>query len=145
MKVDFYVYENVGKQQALRELCLLLEAPYAEKQPIHLHTTSASEADLIDKLLWTYREDSFLAHQVIAEDNDMAAPIQIGVQTPPVRIEGVLVNLSADIPAFYSGFQRVIELVYADPTVQQAARDRFRQYREQGCDINTHKMKVTPA
>jgi DNA polymerase-3 subunit chi len=145
MKVDFYVIETANRTQALRELCLLLEAPYAEKQPIHIHVASDHEAEQLDKLMWTYRDDSFLAHQIITAENDAAAPIQISTQTPPFGTQQVLVNLSNEIPAFYTQFTRVIELVYTNPTVQQAARDRFKSYREQGCELNTHKMKVNPA
>jgi DNA polymerase-3 subunit chi len=72
----------------------------------------------------------------------MTAPIEIGIGSEPARMEGVLVNLTNQIPSFYQQFSRVIEIVFSDPAAQQAARDRFRQYREQGCELNTHKMKV---
>ena len=51
MKVDFYVIENASRVQALRELCLLLEAPYAEKKAIHIHVASEHDADQLDKLI----------------------------------------------------------------------------------------------
>ena len=143
MQIDFYVMEDANRMAALRELCLLLEAPYAQQQPIYIHTASAADADQIDKLLWTYRDDSFLAHQ-ISGASDSAAPIEIGVAENTPRTTEILVNLSNQIPAFYQQFKRVIEIVFADPAVQQNARDRFRQYREHGCELNTHKMKVKP-
>ena len=146
MKVDFYVMENMGRMQALRELCLLLETPYDAGQSVYIHTAGKDDAEQLDKLLWTYRDDSFLAHQIKEPGSDNTAPILIGMDdTPsqtPSKIESVLVNLTTQIPAFYKQFGRVIEIVFGDPAGQQSARDRFRQYREKGCELNTHKMKV---
>jgi DNA polymerase-3 subunit chi len=51
-------------------------------------------------------------------------------------------NLSRDIPAFYSQFKHVIEIVFPDPVVQQLARTRYKQYRDQGHEINTIKVKA---
>ncbi len=145
MNVDFYVMENAGRMQALRELCLLLEAPYNAKESIYIYTAETNDDEHLDKLLWTYRDDSFLAHQLVAENADNTSPILIGSETPAAAQNNVLVNLSGTLPVFYRQFKRIIELVFADPSVQQAARERFRQYREQGCDIQTHKMKVNTA
>ncbi|HTM62964.1 MAG TPA: DNA polymerase III subunit chi [Gammaproteobacteria bacterium] len=141
MQIDFYVMEKMGRMQALRELCLLLEKPYADGEKVYIHTGSKEAAEQLDKLLWTYRDDSFLAHE-IKETSETNAPILIGISEIPQQTSGVLVNLSTEIPSFYQQFNRVIEIVFEEPAVQQAARERFRQYREQGCELNTHKMKV---
>lgn len=146
MKVDFYVMENMGRMQALRELCLLLENPYETGTPVYIHTAAKDDAEQLDKLLWTYRDDSFLAHQIKEAGNENSSPIMIGIDdTPaqtPIQIDSVLVNLTTGIPAFYQQFGRIIEIVFSDPAAQQSARDRFRQYREKGCELNTHKLKV---
>lgn len=145
MIVDFYVMEGASRTQAWRELCLLLEAPYAADQPVYVRTASADDAKQLDELLWTYRDDSFLAHQITAQANAALAPIEIGVSDAPIRKTGVMVNLTKEIPDFYQEFNRVIEIVFDEPLVQQQARERFRQYREQGCELNTHKIKVKQA
>jgi DNA polymerase-3 subunit chi len=146
MKVDFYVMDDAGRMQALRELCLLLEPFYAAKQPVYLQVASSHDAEQLDKLLWTYRDDSFLAHQIVSTTNLGKALIEIGTQDEtPEGNNAVLVNLTTTIPGSYQQYSRVIEIVYSDPAVQQAARDRFRCYREQGSELNTHKMKVNLA
>jgi DNA polymerase-3 subunit chi len=145
MTVDFYVLEDAPEQQALHQLCLLLEVPYADKQHIFIHTASNDEAVQLDNLLWTYRDDSFMAHDIASENNAVKAPVEISTLQPSSEHRGVLVNLTRSVPHFYQQFNRVIEIVFAEPSVQQAARERFRQYREQGCDLHTHKMKVNEA
>lgn len=142
MKVDFFVLEDATRLQALRELCLIVEKSYQAKETVYIHANSQEEAELIDKLLWTTREESFVPHSMSEED---AAPILLGWTTPAKYSTHTLVNLTANIPAFYQQFERVIEMVYQDATIQQAARDRFRRYRESGQDLQTHKMKVSTA
>lgn len=141
MQIDFYVIENANRIQALRELCILLEKAYANHQSVYIHLPTTSDAEQLDKFMWTYRDDVFLAHNLVSEGE---APIQLGIE-PPATIAHTLVNLTDSIPAFYSEYQRVIEIVYQDPAIQAAARERFRQYREQGQPLQTYKMKVSPA
>jgi len=145
MKVDFYVIDSNSRMQALRELCLLLEKPYADQEPVHIHASTQEEADLVDRLLWTYREDSFLAHQLETDSED-DAPIQIGINTEPTKVpdknNSLLVNLTTEIPEYYHKFNRVIELVFTDQVAQQLGRERYREYRKLGCELMTHKIKA---
>lgn len=142
MKVDFYVIDSNSKMQALNRLCYTLEKPYADKQTVFINTTSKEEAELIDKLLWTYRDDSFLAHELLdnADDN---TTIVIGANQQPNSATDILVNLQTEVPANLAQFRQVIEFVFKDSVVEQLGRDRYRQYRDQGHEINTHKLKAT--
>lgn len=138
MKIEFLVLENATRLPALRELCVQLEKSYQNKETVYIHVNSAEEAEFMDKLLWTYRDESFLPHSQDACDQ---APITIGFQSPAAA--HTLVNLTAAVTDFYLQYQRVLEVVYQDAAVQQAARERFRQYREAGQELVTHKMKVS--
>ncbi len=138
MKIEFLVLENATRLPALRELCQQLEQCYQNKETVYVHVNSAEEAEFMDKLLWTYRDESFVPHSLKSEDE---SPITIGYQAPANA--HTLVNLTAGIPDFYLQYQRVLEVVYQEAAVQQAARERFRQYREAGQELVTHKMKVS--
>lgn len=140
MKVDFCVIDSNSKMQALRKLCDLLEAPYANNEPVFILTSTSQECDIVDKLLWTYKEDSFIAHE-IAGENDEPAPVVIGAALPEKK-QGVLVNLTTTIPESHQAFNRIMEIVFTDPVVQQSGRERYRQYRELGYELQTHKMKA---
>lgn len=142
MKVDFYILEAASGQKSLFFACQLIEKLYAEQKQVFVHTNSREEAERFNTLLWTYRDDSFVPHQVYQEENDTPAPIQIGIGGGPIKPVDVLVNLNQQIPAFYQQFSHVIEIVFSDPHVQQLARERYKQYRDQGCDMNTIKLKA---
>ena len=143
MKIDFHVLEASSGLQSLHYVCNVIEKAYAGKQPVYVHATSKEEAERLDNLLWTYRDDSFIPHALV-DSSDVTPPlIQIGFDAAPAHQQQLLINLSRDIPAFYQQFARVIEIVFNDPVVQQLARDRFRRYREFGCDLSTHKIKTS--
>ncbi|RDI42674.1 DNA polymerase III subunit chi [Aquicella lusitana] len=145
--VDFYVLETQSGQQSLRFACSLIEKAYQQKQSVYVHTVSRAEAERMDKLLWTYREDSFLPHCLYLgnqPENEQPVPIQIGFDTAPPN-QRLLLNLTQQVPVFYHQFQHIMEIVFADPAIQQLARERFRYYRDQGCEMNTYKIKANEA
>jgi DNA polymerase-3 subunit chi len=142
MKVEFYILDATSRQQAMHFACGLIEKSYANQQAIYVHLASKDEAERMDTLLWTYQEDSFLPHLLFTQTSD-EAPILIGYRDAPSSNKQVLINLSDNMPVFYSEFAHVIEIVFSDPTVQQLARDRFRQYRESGCELHTYKINAS--
>jgi len=143
MKVDFYVLETNHAQKAWLFACQWLEKAYAAKQKVYVHHLSQANAEKFDSLLWTFREDSFIPHGILQSAQEFPPPIQIGYTTElPLQPE-TLLHFCEQVPPFYDRFQRVIEIVFADPDVQQLGRERFKFYRSLGCDITTHKIKVT--
>ncbi len=138
-KIDFYVLPSASGQKSLHFACQLIEKVYAEQKNIFVHTETHAEAERFDALLWTYRDDSFIPHALFQPHDDHSPPIQIGFGDAPNKQLDTLLNLSQAIPAFYKQFNHVIEIVFPDPIVQQSARQRYKQYREQGCEITTIK------
>lgn len=141
IKVEFYILE-ANQHKSLHFSCQLLEKMYQEEKRTYVHFNSREEADRLDGLLWTYREDSFLPHQLYDEANDCPPLIQLGFSDTPISPGEVLLNLSEKFPIFYQRFNHVIEIVFTNPVVQQLARERYRQYREEGCEIITHKLNT---
>ncbi|TAK74909.1 MAG: DNA polymerase III subunit chi [Gammaproteobacteria bacterium] len=141
INVDFYILDTNSGQKSLLFACRLLEKAYADQQSIYIHTTNKEEADRIDHFLWTYRDDSFLPHHLYQPGEVFPAPIQIGfTETPPSQT--TLFNLTRGVPTFYQQFPRIIEIVFSDPSVQQLARERYRYYRDQGCEMTNYKIKA---
>lgn len=140
--VDFYILEEASGQKSLFFACQLVEKVMKETANVYIQANSREEAQRLDALLWTYKEDSFLPHQLYDPEASNPPPVQIGWDHTPQQLSGILLNLSRQIPPFYAQFTRVIEIVFSDPLVQQLARERFKHYRDQGCDINTYKLKA---
>jgi DNA polymerase-3 subunit chi len=135
-KIDFHILQTTSSQQAWLFTCQLIEKNYTAQQRIYIHTSSKEDAERFDALLWTYKDDSFIPHQL--HDPNSLTPVQIGY-SPNVPAYPLLINLSKEPPPSYQSSQHLIEIVFSDPTVQQLARERYKQYRDQGYEITTHK------
>ena len=59
----------------------------------------------------------------------------------PASHRQVLVNLGERMPPAFADYARVVELVGTDAQSRQAARVRFRSYREQGYTPLTHDVE----
>jgi DNA polymerase-3 subunit chi len=62
----------------------------------------------------------------------------------PLVHDQVLINLRGDTPGCFSRFQRLVEIVGADDADREAARARYRFYRDRGYNILTHQLGGTP-
>jgi len=142
--IDFYIITDETAASRLQLACRLIEKAYKNRQRIYIHTDGEPLAHQLDELLWTYREDSFLPHNIHGEGPIPAPPIQIGFTATPTEHRDLLINLNADVPGFYKQFTRVFEIVPPEATSQSAARERYRYYRNQGHEINTHKIHSLP-
>ena len=52
----------------------------------------------------------------------------------------IIINLTSEIPDNFSTFKRVIEIVSQDEENINAARSRYRWYKDRGYSIATHKL-----
>ena len=138
-KVDFYVLPANGMSR-VQLACKLTEKAWHKQHNIYIHTDSAQAAKHIDDLLWTFSQDSFLPHNLTTDVATASAPIRIGHEDAPDMECDVLINLSHDVPAFFSRFMRVAELVDQNDSTRQQARDRFRFYRERGYPLESHEL-----
>jgi DNA polymerase-3 subunit chi len=142
MKANFYIFENIDKQQALLYACRLIETAYTNNQTVYVQTNSTEESNLLDTLLWTYRDNSFVPHDIYDENKTNTASVLIGHVAPPKSMSHAILNVSNHFPNSHQQFTDIIEIIFADPTSQQLARDRYRQYRDSGFELNTHKLKA---
>lgn len=137
MSITFHILEKSNNQQALLHACQLIEKHHQDGERIYIHAATKAQADQFDQLLWTFKDDSFIAHQVCPTDTTV--PVQIGYDASHAVTADILINLSGTFPEFYANYKNTVEIVFADPTVQQLARERFKKYRDLGCELTTLK------
>ncbi len=139
-RVDFYVPAEGAATDRYAIACRLTEKAYHRGHRVYIHVASDSDARRMDELLWTFRQGSFVPHGLIAEINDDLTPVLIGADAQAGGEHDVLINMGDSIPAFFSRFERVAEVVEGDQTGRQAARERFRFYRDRGYPLDTHDI-----
>ncbi len=97
----------------------------------------AGFAAQLDERLWTIHPESFLAHGVAVAESDKyrAHPILLSTVTLRDNQPEVLINGGMEIPPDVSGFAHIVDFVDGwDETLKQAARERFRTYRQMGME-----------
>ena len=121
--------------------CKLAEKAWRLENSVYIHAKDRSDAERLDELLWTFRDGSFVPHGIAGRnDGTESSPIVIGCDTQDVEVRDLLINLCDEIPAFADGFPRVAELVTSDRLCRKAGRKRYAKYRDQGHELNTHKL-----
>lgn len=141
-KIDFYILSDTNEEVRWRTICRLIEKAHKNRHRIYIHTENQADAHKLDELLWTYREDSFLPHNLYGEGPEPAPPIQIGFGVTPEKHRDILINLSSNVPEFFAQFLRILECVSGDAKQQELARERYRYYRSQNQNITTHKLET---
>lgn len=138
-RVDFYILETAGPQAREMLACRLAEKAFGRGHRIHIRTESREQAALLNELLWTFRQGSFLPHALAARAE--GEPIIIGEGPVPPDADDLLINLGPDVPPEYPQFQRIAEVADQQPETLSRARARFRGYRDQGLEPTSHKLE----
>lgn len=145
-RIDFYILEQ--KQASNRNLfvCRLLEKIYKKGHQSLVHLSDLRQAQQLDDLLWTWRQGSFIPHEIGNEtDGQSVCPILINYQSgnrAGAGINDVLVNLTPEIPQFFSSFDRVVEVVDNQEQNRKLARERYRFYQQRGYPLETHEIRA---
>ncbi len=128
-RVDFYVLAEGARLNRERLICRLASKAYATGQRVYLHAGSDDEARLLDDLLWTFEDITFLPHRRAEEgEPDPDTPILVGCGGVPPGSAGVLITTAHPVPDFIERFDRVIEVVDQDPERLRRSRQRYREY-----------------
>jgi DNA polymerase-3 subunit chi len=139
-RIDFYVIEDDSPDAMALTACRLVEKAYGRGHRVYLHCESEEQARALDKLLWTFRENSFVPHQIYGSQGAEVAPVLVGFAEDPRVEPEVLVNLTPTVPPFFDRFERLAEIVGANPDARARSRTRFRHYSEQGYALQTHHL-----
>jgi DNA polymerase III subunit chi len=142
-RVDFYLLAERSAGDRYLLGCRLTEKAFAQGHQVFLNATDRTEAEKLDRLLWTFRQQSFIPHGLVSTADPALTPVLIGWdnQMPEVK-EDVLINLSPEVPAFFSRFDRVLEPIDGQPQVREGARARYRFYRDRGYPLQHHEIKL---
>ena len=141
IRVDFYLLNGDQPEAIWLVACRLLEKAYLHGHRVFVYCESQDDAERLDELLWTYRDDSFIPHNLQGEGPEPPPPVQIGYRTEPRGFNDILLNMSPTIPDYFARFQRVMEIVAADDTAKEISRNHYREYRSKQCALHTHNIE----
>lgn len=81
-------------------------------------------------------------HSALGPESGEAAPVLISGEADAASHDEVLLNLHDGAPRHFSRYRQVIEVVARAEDDRQAARERFRYYRDRGYAIRHYDMAL---
>ena len=142
-QVDFYILESDSDEARLQLACKIVDKATQLDRQVFIHSTSEDEARQLDELLWTFSQGSFIPHRIVHAEPAIPSlePVLIAVNQPPGHGPwDVLINLAAEVPEFFSRYERVAEVVDANAVRREQSRERYRFYRDRGYKLDTHQV-----
>jgi DNA polymerase-3 subunit chi len=139
MRADFYL---IGKPRFLEDplqlVCVLARKAYEANQWTLVLARDADQAEALDAMLWDMGEDAYIPHQLAGDEEDELTPVLIAPPEVDVPLRAVVINLRD--AAVEGVFERVLEVVPADPAARGPLRERWKQYLARGFEVNKHDM-----
>jgi DNA polymerase-3 subunit chi len=139
-RIDFYLIEGATHSDHRKVACLLTEKAFARGHRVFLHLPDPEAARQMDEILWTFRDGSFVPHAPASQPAAEDCPVVLSHEGEPPAGFDILLNLGDEVPAFFSRFERVLEVVPQDEAAKARARERFRFYKDRGYPLETHRL-----
>ena len=138
-RVDFYILSEEGPDARLRYACRLAERAVEQGCHVYMHGLDVQK---LDDMLWTFNDRSFLPHEIFNGQPASHARVMVmlGAEPGPASHRDLLINLMETMPTELTPYARIAEIVDADPERKRSARERYKQYRERGCTLESHNL-----
>jgi DNA polymerase III subunit chi len=133
---------HVNAPDKLDYACRLLRA--TQKKSANVLVLGQMDAlKSLSAKLWALSPTEFLPHCLADTSAEVIAhsPIVLSAELPRSTAESqVLLNLGAVLPAGFERFERLIELVGQDEADLQAARTRWKHYKDRGYALSRYDV-----
>ena len=129
-QIDFYILHTPVRPEKDRLACRLVDKAWHQGYRVYIHTPSLIQAKQLDDLLWTFKDTSFLPHDIYPDVLSSSAPIRIGYTDQLCETMEVLINLTVTVPSFFAQAKRIAEIVDDTAIARESGRDRYRFYQK---------------
>jgi DNA polymerase-3 subunit chi len=124
------LFYHLETQPLERVIPVLLEKTLERGWRAVVEIGSSERAELLDRALWTYRDDSFLPHGLAGGDADADQPVLLTTGTE--NANGAQVRFFTDraVPKSAEGYERLVYLFSGrDPDAIVEAREAWKALR----------------
>lgn len=140
-QVQFYLLSQADSAEisaAEIQACELAANAWREGKRVLIACETEQQALNIDETLWAREPDSFVPHNLSGEITTYATPVEISWKGKRnAQRRDVLISLQQEIPDFVTSFNQVIDFVPLEESAKAQARERYKQYRQLGWQLET--------
>ena len=142
-QIDFHV----NAPSKLMYACRLARKAYGSGARLVVYAADETVLAAFDRLLWTFSPLDFIPHCRVTDGLANVTPVHLVGPADAERCihHDLIVNLDADEPAFFSRFERMIEIVAADADDLDAGRLRWKYYKDRGYPLSRHDLAAVHA
>ena len=139
--VLFHHFESIERKDFLIYVCKLIEKGYKQNiNPIYIKTDTQKQAEEIDKILWTFRQESYIPHTLVDQDSNNTQPVQIGWIDNEIEDAEAIINLSDGMPDISNHLKKIHEIIENIDEKKEKARERWKKYKSIGFNIKAYKV-----
>lgn len=135
-KIDFLSSQAPDDEARLHLACRVAQKALRNGQRVHIACQDAAQAQALDDLLWTFDAESFVPHTLLADDTQTEAPVTLTHTERCSTHQQVLINFRSPVPAYFSSFERLFELVVQTPAVLAGTRANWAYYKSRGYPLD---------
>ena len=139
--VLFHHFESIERKDFLIYVCKLIEKGYKQNiNPIYIKTDTQKQAEEQDKILWTFRQESYIPHTLVDQDSNNTQPVQIGWIDNEIEDAEAIINLSDGMPDISNHLKKIHEIIENIDEKKEKARERWKKYKSIGFNIKAYKV-----
>jgi DNA polymerase III subunit chi len=142
--IDFYILPANTLAARDHFACRLAEKASNMGRHVLIYVADQQHAESMSEYLWSFKPESFVPNDIVVttppSDNMSVAPVLIDWQGHTKTCHDVLINLSHEIPAEFSRFQKLSEIVVQDTGLLPITRSHFQFYRDRGYPLKSHRI-----
>ena len=144
-KASFYILHKNEQKAYDFYVCHVIEKAYLDGYCVYVNVDSLEEAQNFDIKLWTFRDISFVPHEIYSQNSNYcgSTKVFIGFRCVPLLKSNnnknsiFLVNLSVEPPEFYKQFDNIIEVVHNNEELKKHSRKKYVFYQKENLQIET--------
>ncbi len=134
VRITFYILKDSMAKTVVKTVCRLVEKSFQAGDWLYIQTRSDETLHVLNKYLWSYKQDSFLPHQIWQADvqHTEKTPILLGTHSPHDLNSNALLTLTGEKVSNPLKYNRILHVVTSKTDRLQSARIAFKQYQEKG-------------
>lgn len=140
-QVQFYLLSQADSAElsaAEMQACELAAQAWRLGKRVLIACETEQQALNIDEALWARDPDSFVPHNLSGEITTYPTPIEIAWKGKRnAQRRDLLISLQTELPEFIGSFTQIIDFVPVEETAKAQARERYKQYRQLGWQLET--------
>ena len=127
------VFIELAVDRKAKYLCDIVEKAYSSDLRVHIVCGKDAEAEHIDRELWTWKQDTFIPHNLIKKlDSDIIEPVLINSDISFPNEAEFLILYDPVNEAYLKKYKFVIDFAETyDPEKLKHSRHRYKEMRDQ--------------